>query len=168
MIAPATKLLSDVERVEYVDRSDRVFTSPRRVKFYEMEYALPLDSLPEALERLRKMVPTLTSQVTWPVEVRASAGDDAHLSTAHGRPTGYLAMHVGKGGETDEYFRASEEIMMDYGGRPHWGKMHYRDASSLAEAYPRWNAFQAIRADLDPGGRFTNDYVNRVLGPVVG
>jgi len=26
--------------------------------------------------------------------------------------------------------------------------------------------FQAVRARLDPDGRFANDYVSRVLGPV--
>jgi len=31
-----------------------------------------------------------------------------------------------------------------------------------------WDAFQAIRARLDPGGTFGNDYTERVLGSVAG
>ena len=34
------KILPSTGRLEYTDRSDRVFTSPRKVKFYEMEYAI--------------------------------------------------------------------------------------------------------------------------------
>jgi FAD/FMN-containing dehydrogenase len=54
--------------------------------------------------------------------------------------------------------------MNGYGGRPHWGKMHFQTAETLAPRYPRWEAFQAVRAQLDPEGRFANQYLNRVLG----
>jgi L-gulonolactone oxidase len=50
------------------------------------------------------------------------------------------------------------------GGRPHWGKMHYRDAASLRTAYPRFDDFLAVREQLDPGRVFANAYTERVLG----
>ena len=53
--------------------------------------------------------------------------------------------------------------MNDYGGRPHWGKMHFQTAATLA-AVSGVGAFQAVRAKLDPDGRFTNPYLDRVLG----
>jgi len=56
--------------------------------------------------------------------------------------------------------------MDSYGGRPHWGKMHFQRAETLAERYPRWDEFQAVRRRLDPEGRFSNQYLERVLGPV--
>ena len=40
--------------------------------------------------------------------------------------------------------------MSDYGGRPHWGKRHFQTAATLAERYPRWEDFAAVRARLDP------------------
>ena len=52
----------------------------------------------------------------------------------------------------------------DLAGRPHWGKMHYRDAESLAQAYPRFADFVAVRDKLDPGRTFANPYTERVLG----
>ncbi len=55
--------------------------------------------------------------------------------------------------------------MDDYDGRPHWGKLHYQKASTLAPRYPRWDDFQAVRKRLDPDGRFANPYLDRVLGP---
>ncbi len=162
------KILPSTGRTEYTDRSDRVFTSPRRVHFYEMEYGIPRESVPEALNRVRKLVDEAGIQLSFPVEVRVVAPDDIPLSTAHGRPTGYIAVHVYRGTAYDAYFQGVERIMDDYGGRPHWGKMHFQRAETLAGRYPRWDDFQAVRRRIDPDGRFTNQYLERVLGPVDG
>jgi L-gulonolactone oxidase len=72
-----------------------------------------------------------------------------------------------RGSEWEPYFRAVEEIMNAYEGRPHWGKRHFQTAETLASRYPRWADFQRVRARLDPQGRFANTYTERVLGPVV-
>jgi L-gulonolactone oxidase len=74
-------------------------------------------------------------------------------------------VHVYWGTPYDQYFQGVEAIMNDYGGRPHWGKMHFQSAATLAPRYPRWDAFQSVRAKLDPEGRFANPYLDRVLGP---
>jgi L-gulonolactone oxidase len=151
-------------RIEYVDRSDRVFTSPRLVRFWEMEYAIPRAALVEALNRVRRLVAELGIQLSFPVEVRVSAADDIPLSTAQGRETAYIAVHVYRGTPYDAYFSGVERIMDDYEGRPHWGKLHYQRSESLAPRYPRWDEFQSVRAKLDPSGRFVNPYLDRVLG----
>ncbi len=159
------KMLPSTGRVEYTDRSDRVFTSPRLVHFYEMEYSIPRGAIPEALNRVRRLVDEAGIQLSFPVEVRVVAPDDIPLSTASDRASGYIAVHVYKGTPYDAYFQGVERIMDAYGGRPHWGKMHFQRAETLAERYPRWDEFQEIRRRLDPEGRFTNQYLERVLGP---
>jgi L-gulonolactone oxidase len=53
--------------------------------------------------------------------------------------------------------------MDDYDGRPHWGKLHFQTAATLAPRYPRWNEFISARDRLDPAGTFRNDYLDRVL-----
>jgi L-gulonolactone oxidase len=151
-------------KVEYTDRSDKVFTSPRLVHFYEMEYAIPREAIPEALNRVRALVDRLGVPISFPVEVRVVAPDDIPLSTAYGRATGYIAVHVYQHTPYDQYFQGVEAIMNDYAGRPHWGKMHFQTAETLAPRYPRWDAFQAVRDKLDPERRFTNPYLDRVLG----
>ena len=40
-----------------------------------------------------------------------------------------------------------------------------KTAATLAERYPRWDAFLAAREELDPAHAFTNEYAERVLGP---
>jgi L-gulonolactone oxidase len=168
LIPRLAKILPSTGRVEYTDRSDKVFTSPRLVRFYEMEYAIPRDAIPEALNRVRRLVDESGMHISFPVEVRVVAPDDIPLSTAQGRATGYIAVHVYQGTPYDAYFQGVEAIMNSYGGRPHWGKMHFQRAEVLAERYPRWDDFQAVRRRLDPAGVFTNPYLERVLGPVTG
>ena len=168
LIPRLAKILPSTGSTEFTDRSDHVFTSPRRVHFYEMEYGIPREAIPEALNRVRTLVDEAGIQLSFPVEVRVVAPDDIPLSTAHGRPTGYIAVHVYRGTPYDAYFQGVERIMDSYGGRPHWGKMHFQRAETLAPRYPRWDEFQALRARIDPEGRFTNQYLERVLGPVGG
>jgi len=147
-----------------VDRSDRIFASPRLVRFTEMEYALPRERTAEVVRRVMELIPRRGFHVPFPIEVRLVAQDDALLSPAHGRPTGYVAVHMFKGMAWEPYFRAVEAVMDEYEGRPHWGKRHFQTAETLRGRYPRWDDFQAVRARLDPGGRFGNAYADRVLG----
>jgi L-gulonolactone oxidase len=88
------------------------------------------------------------------------------LSTAAGRDSGFVAVHMFEGMEWEPYFRAVEALMDGFGGRPHWGKRHFQTAASLSGRYPDWDAFQRVRARLDPNGVFSNDWTERVLGPV--
>ena len=149
-----------------IDRSHNVYATRRDVKFTEMEYAIPREHGAEAVRRVLDLIERRRLPIGFPIEVRVVAGDDAFLSTAQGRDTCYVAVHQYHGMEFESYLRAVEAIMDTYGGRPHWGKRHYQSAESLRPRYPEWDRWQAVRARLDPGGVFTNDYSRRVLGPV--
>ncbi|MFC9293593.1 D-arabinono-1,4-lactone oxidase [Streptomyces sp. NPDC057011] len=148
----------------YTDIPYKVFTSPRRVRFVEMEYALPRERVVEALRELRAMVDRSRLRISFPVEVRTAPADDITLSTASGRETAYIAVHMYKGTPYQAYFTAAERIFTELGGRPHWGKVHTRDAEYFAQAYPRFAEFTALRDRLDPDRVFGNDYLRRVLG----
>ena len=150
----------------FIDASHRVFASRRLVRFYEMEYGVPVAAVPEAVRRIGALVRSLPSPVTFPVEVRVSAADDIPLSTAYGRDTGWFAVHVYAGTPYLAYFQGVEAIAADYSGRPHWGKLHFHDHRSLAPLYPEWDRFQRVRSELDPAGTFSNSYTDRVLGPI--
>jgi FAD-linked oxidoreductase len=166
LVPRVARALPNTGRTEYVDKSYRVFSTPRLIRFYEMEYAVPLENGIEAFNRVRRFLKESGLIPIFPVEVRFTAGDDISLSTANGRPTCYIAVHVFEGMQYQQYFEAVENIMNDYGGRPHWGKLHFQTAATLAPRYSEWDAFQNVRARLDPEGRFSNPYLDRVLGPV--
>jgi L-gulonolactone oxidase len=163
-IPKLAKALPSQGRVTHVDKSYRVFASPRLVKFYEMEYSIPRAACGEALNRVRDLVKDRGFLLNFPVEVRFTAPDDIPLSTGFGEPRAYIAVHVFRGMEHRPYFAGVEHIMDSYGGRPHWGKMHFQSAATLRERYPEWDRFQAVRRRLDPDGRFANAYTDRVLG----
>ena len=159
----ATALPSSGSR-EYVDQSYKIFASPRIVRFYEMEHALPVEALVPALKEIRAMVDRKGYLLNFPVEVRFTKGDDVPLSTAYGRDSAYIAVHVYKGMECEPFFRDVEDILREYDARPHWGKMHYRDAEELSKLYPRWDEFITLRNQLDPQRTFSNAYSDTVFG----
>src|ERR1700749_4261907 len=59
-----------LSRRAYSDRSYRVFTTRRRVRFVESEYAIPAEAAPEILTELRREVPKLADPGMFPVEGR--------------------------------------------------------------------------------------------------
>jgi FAD-linked oxidoreductase len=152
----------------YSDISHRVFTTHRRVHFVESEYAVPREALREVIGELRAAIPRLADPIMLPVEVRVAAPDDIWLSTAYQRESAYVAIHQYVGMPFRAYFDLFESIAGAVGGRPHWGKMHTADASTLRTRYPRFDDFARVRAEVDPDGRFTNPYLERVLGPSTG
>jgi FAD-linked oxidoreductase len=148
----------------YSDRSDQVFTSPRRVRFKEQEYAIPREELAGALREVRSVIERNDWRIGFPIEVRLLPPEDAWLSMAHGRDSAFIAVHVFHSAPHEEYFKAVEEVLTALGGRPHWGKLHTRDASYLEGVYPRFGDFLALRDRIDPERRFANAYTTRVLG----
>ena len=146
---------------ERVADSFDVFASPRLVRFEEMEYALPRERAVEAMRAARQILERYP--VSFPIELRFSAGDDALLSPAHARETAYVAVHVFEGMSFEAPFREVEAVMGEWGGRPHWGKRSFLSAAELAPRYPRWADFAAIRERLDPDGRFVNAWVRQTL-----
>ncbi|MFE0646385.1 D-arabinono-1,4-lactone oxidase [Streptomyces sp. NPDC058877] len=150
---------------EWTDLSHRVFASVRDVRFHEGEFAVPREHAGEALRELKRWIDAHQEKVSFPLEVRFAAADDIWLSTAQGRDTCYIAFHQYHRMPYRRYFRACQDILGSYGGRPHWGKMHDFDAADLRPRYPHFDDFVALRDALDPTGVFTNPYLDRVLGP---
>ncbi|WP_017540584.1 D-arabinono-1,4-lactone oxidase [Nocardiopsis halophila] len=150
---------------EYTDASYKVFASPRRVKFVEMEYAVPAEELPGVLRELRSLVDRGGHRISFPVEVRFAPADDVWLSTAYGRDTAYVAVHVYRGSPYQRFFSEAEAVFTAAEGRPHWGKLHTRDRSYLERVYPRFGDAMEVRERMDPERRFANAYTERVFGP---
>jgi L-gulono-1,4-lactone dehydrogenase len=148
----------------YSDTSYKVFTSPRRIRFKEQEYAVPREELAGALRELRALFTRHDWKISFPIEVRLLPAEDAWLSMAYGRPTAFIAIHVYHRLPHEEYFQTVEQIMTAVRGRPHWGKLHTRDAAYLRTVYPRFDEFVALRDELDPDRRFGNPYLTQVLG----
>lgn len=151
----------------YTGPSHRVLISERRVRFCEMEYAVPRAQLRAVLAEIEAWIAASGEHLPFPLEVRYAAADPVWLSTAYERDTAYVAMHQYARLPYRRYFSGVERIMAGVGGRPHWGKIHWLDAERLDALYPRLADVRGVRAASDPGGRFSNPYVDRVLGAPV-
>lgn len=149
---------------DYVAPSWEVFATPRRVRFVEMEYAVPRDRWKAAFNEVRGLLDVIDVPVFFPIEVRVLGADDAAMSMATGRDSVFIAVHQYKGMEYERYFRGVESIMKRYEGRPHWGKLHFRSADDLAPVYPEIDRFRDLVHRLDAPGTFRNSYTDRVLG----
>lgn len=165
LLKPAHRLFSRLmpgpERVRW---SFEAFPSPRNVRFNEMEYAVPrekgLDCLREIVEAIRgKRINT-----GFPIEYRTVAADDIWLSPFYKRDSATIAVHQYYKVDTAELFGTCEAIFRRYDGRPHWGKRHSRTAHELAEFYPEFERFRALRRELDPGAKFLNAYLRGLFG----
>lgn len=147
----------------YTDVSYRVFATPRRVRFCEMEYAVPRDVAVETIRAVAAAVESSGLRIAFPVELRVAAADDIPLSTASGQDSAYIAVHLPVGVDRAAYFGMVERIMGEAGGRPHWGKLHTLDAETLRSRYPRFDEFLSLRNRLDPAGVFANAELERIL-----
>jgi FAD-linked oxidoreductase len=152
-----------IASVDETDYSHRLFATLRMVRFNEMEYNIPMEYTAEVLGEIQKCINEQQFKVHFPIEVRFVHADDIWLSPAYQRASTYIAVHMYRGMPYREYFYAIEQIFKRYQGRPHWGKIHTRTASELAELYPHWHDFLRVRAALDPQGVFLNDYLRELF-----
>ena len=73
---------------------------------------------------------------------------------ANGRPTVTISVHQDVALDDRPLFEACEEIFLDHGGRPHWGKVHYRSGPELADLHPGYRRWWELRDRYDPDGVF--------------
>ena len=95
--------------------------------------------------------------MNFPVEVRFVPADDISMSPACGRDSCYLGAYVASRKWTVPYHRDFENLMHDFAGRPHWGKVHYRSGTELAELHGAYERWWSVRDRYDPDGVFLTD-----------
>ncbi|MBD1371882.1 FAD-binding protein [Hazenella sp. IB182357] len=164
-LAPAVSRISanGIPATNEIEESHRMFATSRLVRFQEMEYSIPADCLPAAMAEIKASIDQHQFAVHFPIECRFVAADDIWLSSAYGRDSAYIAVHMYRGMEYEAYFKQLESILQKYEGRPHWGKMHHMEHDSIKHSYPKLEQFNQFREQMDPQGLFLNDYVRKML-----
>jgi hypothetical protein len=56
-----------------------------------------------------------------------------------------------------------EDIFKAHDGRPHWGKLHTRNANELLALYPKMSDFLKNRVEQDPEQIFISPYLKTLL-----
>ena len=150
---------------EYTDRSDKVFTSPRLVKFYEMEYAIPRERLPRRSTASARWSTRPASRSASRSRSGWSPPTTSRCRTAYGRATGYIAVHVYQGTPYDQYFQGVERSWTTTAAGRTGGRCTSRRRRRCAALPEVGRRSRPCGRQLDPDGRFTNPYLDRVLGP---
>lgn len=156
-----TKLIGPTKKTHY---SHRIFATVRLVRFNEMEYNIPTDKFKEVITRAKDIIGKDKIAVNFPIECRFVKGDDLYLSPAYKRDSAYISFHMYRPMPYKDYFEKMENLMLEYDGRPHWGKIHTLKADTLKHKYPKWADFLKIREELDPNQTFINPYLKEIFG----
>ncbi|MEO1190637.1 MAG: D-arabinono-1,4-lactone oxidase [Pseudomonadota bacterium] len=142
-----------------IDRSYRIYPHVFEPNFHELEYFLPASAGLEAFDEQRRFMLANLPDAVYPLEVRFVAADEAWMSPNYQRDSLVLSVSGKPGTDYWPYLKACDERMAAAGGRPHWGKLHFMTAERLAERFPRYGDFSAVRQDLDPKGAFLNPHL---------
>ena len=156
--APADTPASEPAPGERIDRAYRIYPMHYDPNFHEMEYFLPLNRARDILNDMRKLMQRWMPLSVYPLEVRMVARDDAWLSPNYQRDTLVVSVSGKPGDDYWPYLRACDSLFAEYGGRPHWGKLHFMTADRLERLFPRYSDFVQLRQRFDPRGLFLNGH----------
>ena len=139
----------------------------------ELEIAVPRDRVWADLRALVQLYEGRYADQRLPfllVEVRFSPAphETSFLGAGVGRDTAWLCLCCNQSGAVGDYFADVEEWVRDNDARVHLGKWcEGLDADDLRRMHgDRFDRFRAVRRELDPDGKFANDFTDRLLGPV--
>ncbi|WP_397538727.1 D-arabinono-1,4-lactone oxidase [Rummeliibacillus pycnus] len=143
--------------------SYEIFPSSRKVKFLEMEYAIPLEHFNDCMEEIHFTLKSHPFKVHFPIECRTTKGESGFLSPTQDRESAFIAFHMYRGMDEKDYFRWVQKLMRKYNGRPHWGKMNHLTKEHILELYPNYPRFLQLREKYDPENIFVTDYFKKLI-----
>lgn len=151
-------------RFEKIAYSSEIYPIEYVPNFHELEYAVPVAHGKEAVKAVRKLMLEKHPTCIYPIEYRFTAGDTGWISPFYQQDSITLSVSGEPGTDYWEYLKDVDAILRQYGSRPHWGKLHFLGAEDVTALYPRAGDFRALRAKVDPEGRFLNDHLRQLFG----
>ena len=163
MLKPAHRFFAaTMFKRQKVRWSHEIYPAARTVRYVAMEYAVPYERGAEAMQEVAEAIRKSKILMPLPLIYRTVAADDVWLSPFCDRTSATISVNQYAKMDSERLFSMCETILRRYGGRPHWGKIHSATRNELAELYPHFEDFCALRRKLDPQGKFLNDH----LGPL--
>jgi xylitol oxidase len=134
--------------------------TPSSGKELQTEYFVPLEHAFEAIMAVEQLHAHVSPHLLVS-EVRCIAADDLWLSPCGHRPS--AAIHFTWKPEWEAVaplLRLIEAQLAPYHARPHWGKLFSMNPGAL---YPKMAAFRDLVRSYDPGGKFRNAWLERLM-----
>ncbi|OJH40727.1 D-arabinono-1,4-lactone oxidase [Cystobacter ferrugineus] len=138
------------------------------------ELWIPLEKTQEVMNKLRDFYDQggLGATGSYSCEIYAAKADSLWLSPAYKQDVVRVDVFWFHDLFRDEaalkaFYQQYWDLLKEYDFRPHWAKyMPGGDMGPeyLAQRYPQWNQFLALRAKMDPKQLFVTDYWREALG----
>lgn len=152
---------------DYGSLYDATVTKSRSSTMELAEWTVDRSAFPDALGQMRATLHSLSTPhvAHLPMDVRFLGRDTTWLSYAYDRNavTVGLVCRVAEAADQYSSFDLMQRVFTELGGRPHWAKRHSWGPAECSQAWPRYDDFRRFRAELDPRGKFLNDYLARLL-----
>ena len=129
----------------------------------QTEYFVPRGHAMQAI----RAVETLRDQITphlFVSELRRIAADDLWMSPCYQQDS--LALHFTwkpAWPQVQRLLPLIEAQLAPFGVKPHWGKLFTMSPASIQAGYERLEDFRNLTAEVDPDGRFRNDFIQTNL-----
>ncbi len=126
----------------------------------QSEFFVPREKALEAILALEKKREQIHPQL-FITEIRTIAADNLWMSPCYKKDC--VAIHFTwkqNPKEVGELIVMIEKELEPFGYMPHWGKLFSIDPSKISERYEKFDDFLALAKNLDPLGKFKNDYLN--------
>jgi xylitol oxidase len=137
--------------------------TPSNGEELQSEYFVPAEKAAAAVEALEGIA-DLIQPLLFISELRMVAADENWLSPCYRQDS--LALHFTwkpRQQEVEKVLPVIESVLAPFKPRPHWGKLFTLSPETLAGIYPEMKAFRAVMQELDPTGKFRNEWLNRYL-----
>ena len=143
----------------------RLGFTPSSGEELQSEFLVPREHAVAALQAMRALGDRIRP-VLQVCEIRTIGADRLWMSPQYGRDT--IGLHFTWIAEPDAVARVLADVeaaLAAFQARPHWGKLFFADAATIAGLYERLPDFVRLIERLDPRGAFCNPWLEaRVLG----
>ena len=156
-------ILSFKKPLDRIEKSYKVFNVPAPPIHRETEWAFDVRDAAEILAAYKKMIDLSEHKINFIQEIRFVRGDEFALSPAYRRDSMWVGCYlIGEKG-WPELLADFEKLARSYYGRPHWGKEFSIDKAHLSSQYPEIEAFNRLRKECDPTGKFENKMISELF-----
>lgn len=135
--------------------------TPSSGKELQSEFFIPREKALDAILALEKIGEKFKPQLMI-TEIRTIAADELWMSPCYHQDC--VAIHFTweqNPKEVGELIKIIEKELEPFVYRPHWGKVFTIAPANLHSRYPKYSEFITLAKQLDPMGKFKNDYLNQ-------
>jgi alditol oxidase len=137
--------------------------TPSSGKELQSEFFVPRAHSYEAIMAVERLHERISPHLLI-TEVRCIAADDLWMSPCgHQASTTIHFTWKPEWAAVKELLPQIERELAPFRAKPHWGKLFTMPHAQLAELYPRLPEFQQLLRHYDPGGKFRNAFLDRVI-----